>query len=131
MISADMIMSIVQVVSFILQIVQVVPDVDRIMSFYFEVCRRRRNATAFNGCKPHGPAWKCMKLTCIGVSQGLFDPEKGTTRRSSSGTFDPVVTEQYGKYEIRSEAKPPMPRKLNCVYLRFKSKWFSRADMWR
>ena len=47
--SFSMVMNVVQVTSLLVQLVQIVPDLGRIMGFYFEVCRKLRRLTMRTG----------------------------------------------------------------------------------
>ena len=47
--SFSMIMNVVQVTSLLVQLVQIVPDLGRIMRFYFEICRKLRRFTLGTG----------------------------------------------------------------------------------
>jgi hypothetical protein len=48
-ISFSMVMNVVQVTSLLMQLVQIVPDLGRIMEFYFETARKLRQFVAGTG----------------------------------------------------------------------------------
>jgi hypothetical protein len=54
--SFSMVMNVVQVASLMMQLVQIVPDLGRIMGFYFEICKKLRQFVAGTG-----ESWKLEK----------------------------------------------------------------------
>jgi hypothetical protein len=48
-ISLSMVMNVVQVTSLLMQLVQIVPDLGRIVGFYFETCKKLRQFVAGTG----------------------------------------------------------------------------------